>query len=353
MKQNYLILLCLVSFFVSTNLQAQTTLNVAGVPRVGQEVEIFTVADGSTISQGASGENIWDFGMLPNDSMQIATFILPENTPYVSGFPDAELAVIYADQLNFGSTPLKYEFYSSSPDGLLKHGEANVQGVVVPLTDPLTIMDYPFTYQSSVSDNFSGSYVVNGSEIERTGTVNIVADGYGTLDLPYGTVENVLRVKSNIAYEEVVVGTEITFNITLESYAWYHPNLAYPIMHIVFERAAGSSTTVVNVSYSRSDDVPYIPVGLKDELAASVQLMAYPNPATDHLIVNYELEKPSTVNVNIYNAMGQLVMSPVQNVSQYTGSQKVAVSVEDLTSGLYLIEVALEDGKVVKPLIVK
>ncbi len=356
MKHNYLILLCLISFFVSTNIYAQTTLNVAGVPRVGQEMEVFTVADGSSITQGSSGENEWRFCDLPSDSMQIATFILPENTPYVSGFPDAELALIYANQLNFGSTPLKYEFFSSSPSGLLKHGEANVQGVVVPLFDPLSMMTYPFTFQNTVSDQFAGNYVVNGTEIERFGNIEVVADGYGSIELPYGKVEDVLRVKSSITYEEIVIGSGITFNINIESYAWYHPKLSYPIMHIVFERAAGSSTTVVNVSYTRSDEVPFVEscgVGIDEDLARQVSLTTYPNPATDQVLVNYELVKPSTVSVNVYNALGQLVLSPITNESQYVGSQSLSLSVEELVSGMYFVEVQLEEGRVVKPLIVK
>ncbi|MGB0840178.1 MAG: hypothetical protein ACPGXL_08560, partial [Chitinophagales bacterium] len=68
-----------------------------------------------------------------------------------------------------------------------------------------------------------------------TGTVDVVADGYGTLILPYASFDDVIRVKTTQTYIYLINGTEL-FPTVVESFAWYSSDLLYPLLRITSEQ---------------------------------------------------------------------------------------------------------------------
>ncbi|GIV27975.1 MAG: hypothetical protein KatS3mg027_1789 [Bacteroidia bacterium] len=92
------------------------------------------------------------------------------------------------------------DFYKSSSTKLEYLGDISPDGEIFDLTpNPVTFMQYPFSYGSSFTDVTSGTMTFPGGSFNLTGTINVVADGQGTLILPSNPTivhNNVLRVKS-------------------------------------------------------------------------------------------------------------------------------------------------------------
>lgn len=62
----------------------------------------------------------------------------------------------------------------------------------------------------------------------------------------------------------------------------------------------------------------------------------YPNPFNPTTTITYQLPRSSTVNLTIYNYLGQEVKSLIQNNRQSAGVHTVQVNAADLASGVYI-----------------
>ncbi len=63
----------------------------------------------------------------------------------------------------------------------------------------------------------------------------------------------------------------------------------------------------------------------------------YPNPATDVLNIEVNASQASEMSINVYNIMGQNVMS--KNVNINSGINRPSISTSELTSGIYFVTV--------------
>ncbi len=70
--------------------------------------------------------------------------------------------------------------------------------LIIHYSDPMIFMKRPIQFGDSISDSFKRTYNINGMDMTGTGTIHVVADGTGTLILPNGKYENVIRIKIEI-----------------------------------------------------------------------------------------------------------------------------------------------------------
>jgi len=73
----------------------------------------------------------------------------------------------------------------------------------------------------------------------------------------------------------------------------------------------------------------------------NASLRVYPNPATGQLII--ENEQLIIRNVELFDMMGKLVMSPMSHKFQ-----EMTINISHLPSGIYFVRVSTEAGKIVK-----
>jgi len=67
------------------------------------------------------------------------------------------------------------------------------------------------------------------------------------------------------------------------------------------------------------------------------QLPAYPNPATNSVKLNVPLTASNNIIVNIYSAMGNLIIT--KQVAGLTGNNQITIPVQSLQSGVYYLEI--------------
>ncbi|MEM6318543.1 MAG: T9SS type A sorting domain-containing protein [Bacteroidota bacterium] len=72
----------------------------------------------------------------------------------------------------------------------------------------------------------------------------------------------------------------------------------------------------------------------------------YPNPTTDGMTLDYELDIDGEVIIRVFDMLGRRVVNRVEN--QEEGQQKIWLPTADLQNGTYILQVTMEDQQIVK-----
>jgi hypothetical protein len=76
-----------------------------------------------------------------------------------------------------------------------------------------------------------------------------------------------------------------------------------------------------------------------------------PNPANNQTTISYELPQSSTVNIAVYNLLGEQVI--VKSTSGKQGKNTYTINTEELKNGIYLYSITVGDKKLTKKLMVQ
>jgi hypothetical protein len=316
------------STFINLFAFAQPTLNYNNsIPAIGSD---FTYHQFSNFEPGMEGiEANWDFSNLEIDESLVLYYVSSQETPHAEIIGDATMA---AESVN------TYEYFLADSSVYAKVG-SYIQPLLIDYSDPQDLLRFPFSYGSEFSDTFAASYQYQGYDINIDGVVNVVADGYGDLELPYGVVTDVIRVKYTSNYQEYFASGNIedTVNYYAENYVWYKNDLTHLL-----------SMTHLEIEGSPFDFGVYLDknhVGIQDELAEKVEL--YPNPSTDFTHIEFQLTETQNVELTIHSILGKKLKS-FKNEKLNSGFHKIPLNLEEFSSGTYLLKVEIDGEQTYK-----
>jgi hypothetical protein len=84
------------------------------------------------------------------------------------------------------------------------------------------------------------------------------------------------------------------------------------------------------------------------------QAAVYPNPALNQASLSYTLQENETVNVNLYDALGQLVMKLETASTKAAGTYSLDFGTQNLQFGMYEARISTQSGvKAVKVMITR
>ncbi len=83
-------------------------------------------------------------------------------------------------------------------------------------------------------------------------------------------------------------------------------------------------------------------LGINNVLTAEVAVSIFPNPAHNNVILNYTVEQPVEMTIEIRNIMGQVVNTFVKNIES-AGTHAVNVNVEKYSTGVYTVNTVMGD----------
>jgi hypothetical protein len=309
---------------------AQPTLDYpANAPTPGTS---FLTNYGEYTAPGASGASqTWNFANLVADSSSIVYVELPSATAQGSDFPNATAAVVGPDGTQY--------FQASS--SVLELVGPSLLGQTVALTNPGSFLTYPCTYQSSWEDDFAGAVDV-GLPVAITGNVIGIADGYGTLVLPEGTVNDVLRVRRVTTTTLDIPGIG-GGELEDETYGFYRVGLGLPIMEI--SRTQGELPLLGPVDIQTLRWVDVNTVGIEDITSDAIGVEVFPNPATTNVQVNFGLAGGRTVAIELFDMHGRQVRTIAMNTGN-SGVHTGNISVDGLSSGVYMLRITDNTGRV-------
>ncbi|MEO6834232.1 MAG: T9SS type A sorting domain-containing protein [Chitinophagaceae bacterium] len=269
MKQTF-ILFC--ARVLTTGALAKPTITGGNVPPVGYSKSLST-GPATIVPDAIGGPNvIWDFSSLNLPTIGTMTVIDPATGPFISQFPTTN----FAFQFNL-TTGQKLNYYYASSTAKLDLLASDVTSSSTgsnTYTNGRSQLDFPIAYLGTTSDTYQKT---SGSLQTTTNTY----DGYGTLKTPYGTYNNVVRIKQvNSAFPN-------------PDYMWFQTN---PLLNIF-----GYNSN--NNSYFSYDGGTTSVSGFTPNPAF---ITVQPNPVKNKGILLIE-GIVGKGDLRIYSALGQLV----------------------------------------------
>lgn len=311
-------------FLVALTANAQITLqNPEHVASTGQS---FVVNVGPFVAPGPGGANqTWDLSAMIATGTSTMSFVDPATTPNGADFTGSTVALFDGDQTYayFEATSSEYLF-KGNDDG----------NISFPLSDPSKFWPFPCAYQDTWSDILGGTIVVQGQTVTRAGSVSGVADGIGTLVLPFGTIDDVLRVVVDEDYQDaLILGTVIH---DIQTHYFFKRFLPYPVMQIT------NVSTTVNGSVTTSQTTQWLDsaaVGVLESMFPSNDVHLYPNPAMDRIMIlsANALQSTATIFDGLGRMIGKVPLVP-------SGADRVSLRVEDLAPGHYTLRLVRQNG---------
>ncbi len=215
--------------------------------------------------------------------------------------------------------------YSANQDTLYANGYYKTSNIVyipqVPyLTFPLSFSDSVFHYQSITMG-------VNGppASVSRYW----IYDGFGTVKLPYGTENNVFRIRT----KQIDSLTSINYAIINEEIIWFRQD-GIPLLR--FEKQGTNSIYVYYASMQGTNSIN------ENSLKSSISI--FPNPFTD-IISFSNVPNENIKQVLLYDSQGVLMFS------EY--GKPLSINTANLNKGIYIIEILLSDNSVIHRKLIK
>lgn len=124
------------------------------------------------------------------------------------------------------------------------------------------------------------------------------------------------------------------------TYAWDNfqttPNLMNPT-------SGAYSVTITDKNHCVVTDTAVLMATAIEDLAGIEELVLYPNPTKDVLNISFEGERPFKGKIQLYNTLGQVVLT--KNIAIYTGKNKQELSLTSLDAGMYILHLQIgEEG---------
>lgn len=185
MDQRLSILGCIL---VST-LHAQPTMEMVDSPQIG-DVLLYEDLAGPFASLPGGAEQVWDLtcpGMGQIVEPEPFLFIDPAQTSGWPFFQDGTLAGVHPS-----TAELQISYFRTTPNGLEDIGEYHDPGVVYVAPDPQLLIPYPCIFGDTWLDTTLWCLDTTICLVHHE---SCSADGFGTLILPAGVVDNVLRTR--------------------------------------------------------------------------------------------------------------------------------------------------------------
>lgn len=291
--------MCVLAVFAASSIgYAQPVINASNVTFNLESEAFFAETDG--FDPGPPGANrTWDFSELELTPIGGNETILPAGTPFISTFPTSNFCNATTGESAGGFTYFRYDTQKME---LLGDAYTGI-GIFSFGANAKTYIEFPYTYNRVISDTYTQD------NISFTATY----DGYGTLVLPFGTYQNVVRQK----IEEM----------GQTNYIWFHADPFFPI----------AQTTEGGIGVMRNAAV------LANDRFALDGFEMYPNPTSDYL--NIRMKSPGSID--IYDVSGKLV------ISQNSARTDASVDLRPCATGIYFVKISANNQTSVQKIIKK
>ena len=244
---------------------AQPTVDPSCVPAIGESIGY--IAAEYIELDGIGPDQLWDASELNITVGTTINHLEPADGQAIAAMPGTDVVQVEAG----------VEVYLDvAEDGLYVLGSYNPNLPITAVYDnPQKILEFPCTIGTSWTDIYTGSYTFGGNTFAQSGTSEYEAVGYGTLRLPWGDVENVLRIDVSDVYEETGNGNVFTYTSTSSFY--YKPGVGFYVARSIDATSEfNGSTTGTNQNFYFRDELD---AGVDERRGEAIGVEAFPVPA--------------------------------------------------------------------------
>lgn len=321
-----------------TNAQTMTSADIFVVG------DVLQTNNAGYMAPGAAGANqTWNFASVGTSSTSTQTMVAPSGTPYGSSFSTATVSTISPD------APGSYGYYNNNASGIFLLGTYSASSnVLLVYQNSEQILDLPCSYNTTWTDPFSSNFTTQGYPTARAGTITGIADGYGTLIMPFGTVTNVLRVKTVEDFSDVITGL-YSVDYLFTNYFYYKPGVHFPLVSVFNQTIIidGQTTTQQSMNWMANSSI-----GINEAMQNEIGIELFPNPASTYTTVVFN-GTGKAMQMELVDATGRVARS--ENIlGNSPGIQQHTLDLAGMTAGIYHLRISSEDGQQgVKRLIVQ
>jgi len=337
MKKLYPLLLLVIC---CSSLIAQPTFTSSSIYGPGSVVPRITVDTTNLVHGNAGASQTWNFANAVQASTINFYFTTASSTPFFSSFPTSNLSA------NTGTgTPTVY--YTLSASMLVLNGLGLTSGgtnFIMNYTNPETNLVFPFTYNTSFTDAFTGFQSTNSGglivSLYRNGTITTVADGWGTVINPSGTYSNCLRMKSTQAIVDSTVYVGIPFPPEINyfnstSYTYLSMTNGKMVNRFVIsydttETDLGGITYGKNCGYENAGVTGLISM----ENVNTQEITVSPNPAIDFCNVELKDASAAEIEMTLSDVRGRMILKESIVLDD---KKKYQLDVQGLKQGLHFV----------------
>ena len=326
--------------FAGVNVNTQITINSSNFFSAGDV--IIEATSSVNMPNAAPGTNVtWNYAALDSSwGMDTLNYVVPSTTPFGSSFPTSNVA--YFDLCDSFT-----DFYKKSTSFLELVGIYNGEGNPIKLSNSMVFFKFPFTYNTTFSDQYSFSYTESGASASSTadsvrytftGEKRWTVDSWGSLILPTGTF-NALRLKDTLfeteLEEELNSGTWTIVNTNIDTiYQNIFVSNNANIKDVLLTQDLDNTGAVIGDNWSII--IPFV-AGI-NENSINIDLSIFPNPTINTL----NIKSKTTFNKYIItDVLGKIV-------KQEEGSNIIKVNVENIDKGQYFITLYSNEGVITK-----
>lgn len=335
----------IINFIAIVNLHPQITIGNSHIPVFGDQLRIHEV-DTTGINQGNSGANqTWNFsGITILTDSAVFNWVNPSTTPYTSSFPTADIAE---------GNQIGYMYYTIAGGDLsnIGSGFGTSPPLITTLTNPEIISRVPFTYNNTYTDEFSGTITGIITTLRR-GTITKTADAYGTIILPGGTYNDVLRINFLQDITDSIAGIPVVTRTVTDNYSWYSGQYKFPIFSVTYSTVyIGGTPSYSKAVFITTQNTSVGITPISNQLVNEYKLhQNYPNPFNPSTSITFDIVKTSDVKLIVYDALGREV-SELVNERLSNGSYRVNFDAPNLTSGVYFYKLSAGDFSETKSMV--
>lgn len=218
-------------------------------------------------------------------------------------------------------------FYTHSEDQDTLYCDGLYLSVDYPFAPRIPYLSFPLNFQDSVY-TYTKQYANPNQPNTATGSVTRywIYDGFGTVELPYGTINNVYRIRTKQVDSVYIInsGTET------QEMIWFRQADGIPVLRFV------KNATVISAYYTTTGGVSGI-----NAMKNKENIRVFPDPATDFIQVDAEVDLDG-LSYQIADLSGKIVS---QGIMQ---ENKTMIDVHNLAPGLYFLQTGQSLSSVVK-----
>lgn len=335
--KSFLLTGILISLFSAT-LLAQPTITSQSNPEPGQAWDV-VILDGSNFDPGPTGPNQnWDYSNVPV-GMGFPPFqfsiIDPANAPFTDSFPGATHVVKW-DLLGF---PFHQYEYADNQKRVTLGGVVPEDSSFLTMTqyiDDDDAVQYPLSYQKSYTFSSRQRLTVAGFTFYYTAEGKVDIDAYGSLTLPTGTYNDVLRMR----IERVQIDSSFATpeRDTTIQYAWLQEGNGIGLL--VYEYSLNPDNGDPSLYYAAPAMTSSLTAALKNE-----QFSVYHLPGTRNIQLSFEDISPTqALDIQLLDASGKMV----QQLHKGTlPSSEINLPFLPKSPGLYIVMISDVKGRTV------
>lgn len=310
---------------------AQDSLTAARLnPIIGQAF-VSNTCDTTGVVPGMSGPYVtWNFTGLTPISTDTALAVACSVTPNCSMFPGTTVAI-----KSLSGSTVNYAIATST--AYSQNGYYYSSSQYATFSDPMDQLHYPMHYLDSFVDAYAGIINYTGAipiTAHENGTVKVVYDAFGTLQLPDTTYNMAMRTHNYQVFVDSasVFGIDTVASFVLNSYSWYVSNYHSPVLSILISDQVGGGLHNKIVSYAKRYTGP---LAITEIGKNAGEVTVYPNPSTGIVNVKIGGAIAGDASITLTDMMGR----EVAKIAAGSVLDNTSFNASGLAKGIYLVRV--------------